>query len=197
MNSKNRKKVYFILTSSLVLILSIITTVFCQDQIPRDKYLMGPEQKLQIHVHIWGEVNKPGDYIVPDGTNVLELISEAGGPTQYADLSHVKVTREAESFFVSEKALLEIVNEAEQNRLTKDALKKTLKERFSQRVITINIKRYLADKNSIVPIPTLKPGDVVVIKQNIWYKWRTFVRIASEVAIIVSVYVWYLRAENN
>ena len=48
--------------------------------------------QLNIEVHIWGEVKRPGAYMVPEGTNVLQLISKAGGPTQFADLGRVEVT---------------------------------------------------------------------------------------------------------
>lgn len=47
--------------------------------------------QLNIEVHIWGEVKQPGAYMVPEGTNVVQLISRAGGPTQFADLSRVEV----------------------------------------------------------------------------------------------------------
>ena len=48
--------------------------------------------QLNIEVHIWGEVKQPGAYMVPEGTNVVQLISRAGGPTQFADLGRVEVT---------------------------------------------------------------------------------------------------------
>jgi hypothetical protein len=57
--------------------------------------LAGPmpcRAQLQVVVHIWGEVREPGEYHVPAGTNILELISKAGGPTEYANLGKVKVT---------------------------------------------------------------------------------------------------------
>jgi hypothetical protein len=50
------------------------------------------DSRLLIEVHVWGEVNKPGLYRVPDGSTVLDAISLAGGPTQFAALSKVKLT---------------------------------------------------------------------------------------------------------
>jgi len=179
-----------------VLFLLLTKVAISQEYKPREKYLLGTDQRLQIRVHIWGEVNKPGDYLVPDGTTVLELISAAGGPTEYANLTHVKLTKETNGFFVSEKALLDIVEEANQNRISKEALNKSLKERFSQRILDVDLTQYLNAADRVTPIPTLEPGDVVQVKKNIWHKWRTVVRIASEVAVIASVYVWYLRAEK-
>ncbi len=69
-----------------VLLFCSIMTVFI---------LAGPmpcRAQLQMVVHIWGEVREPGEYHVPAGTNILELISKAGGPTEYANLGKVKVT---------------------------------------------------------------------------------------------------------
>ncbi|MFH0777005.1 MAG: SLBB domain-containing protein [Candidatus Eisenbacteria bacterium] len=44
-------------------------------------------------VHIWGEVQKPGLYEVKDNTDLIELISNSGGPTEYADLRAVSLSR--------------------------------------------------------------------------------------------------------
>ena len=44
-----------------------------------------------IIVHVWGQVNNPGRFVVKDGTNLLDVISEAGGPTKYANLKKVYI----------------------------------------------------------------------------------------------------------
>ena len=51
------------------------------------------DEELLVPVSIWGEVEKPGFYNVPDRTDLAQLISYAGGPTEYANLSKVKLTR--------------------------------------------------------------------------------------------------------
>jgi len=59
----------------------------------KEEYFIDPAtQKLSIEVHLWGEVTRPGVYRVPLGTNVMELISQAGGPTEFSNLSKVKLT---------------------------------------------------------------------------------------------------------
>jgi len=65
---------------------------FAQEEAAEKKYYLGTEQELMIRVHIWGEVHTPGEYLVPDGTTVLDLISKAGGPTEYASLHKVRIT---------------------------------------------------------------------------------------------------------
>lgn len=54
------------------------------------------DSRLLIEIHVWGEVNKPGLYRIPDGSTVLDAISAAGGPTQYAALSRVRLSRPAD-----------------------------------------------------------------------------------------------------
>lgn len=54
--------------------------------------LQGSE-KLKIPAYVWGQVRSPGLYIVPDDTNLLTLISLAGGPTENAKLSQVRIVR--------------------------------------------------------------------------------------------------------
>ncbi|MBN2461001.1 MAG: SLBB domain-containing protein [Candidatus Cloacimonetes bacterium] len=54
--------------------------------------LTGTEQ-LKIKTYIWGQVRNPGLYIIPDNTNLLTLISSAGGPTENAKLTKVRIIR--------------------------------------------------------------------------------------------------------
>ncbi len=62
-----------------------------------DYFVPGEQEKeLMIIVHVWGEVNNPGRFIVRDGTNLLDIISEAGGPTRYASLNKVYLAHKGE-----------------------------------------------------------------------------------------------------
>ena len=54
---------------------------------------LGEGGELQIKVSIWGEVKLPGLYSIPDGTDLATLLSLAGGPSEGANLSCVKVIR--------------------------------------------------------------------------------------------------------
>jgi polysaccharide export outer membrane protein len=58
----------------------------------RDDFYLGQNQQLEIEVHVWGEVHSPGIYRVPDGSTVLDVISKAGGPTEFAALGRVRVS---------------------------------------------------------------------------------------------------------
>lgn len=62
------------------------------DRQSASKYILSSgSDALLMTVKIWGEVTKPGLYDVPIGTDLIELISAAGGPTTRASLSKIKV----------------------------------------------------------------------------------------------------------
>jgi hypothetical protein len=69
--------------------------------------LTGTEQ-LKIKTYIWGQVAKPGLYIVPDDTDLLTLISSAGGPTENANLKKVRIIRGTED---GEKVIIVNLND--------------------------------------------------------------------------------------
>jgi len=143
----------------------------------KDQYIVSEEQKLQIAVHIWGEVNRPGQYIVQDGTNVLELISLAGGPTEYSKLSDIKLTRQ----------YIDQATPQKYNNLNNRAF-------VRKRLIKIDLKKYL-EKETSQSIPILQPGDVIKINRNIWSKWQTAIRVVSQLAIVVQAIYFYSRIE--
>jgi polysaccharide export outer membrane protein len=58
---------------------------------------LGDEDELMIKIFIWGQVGLPGVYEVPDGTDLIAALSLAGGPTDHAKLSEVKIIRSSEN----------------------------------------------------------------------------------------------------
>lgn len=48
---------------------------------------------VMMQVNIWGFVEKPGRYEVPATTDLIQLISLAGGPQLYSKMEKVKITR--------------------------------------------------------------------------------------------------------
>jgi len=127
----------------------------------KEEFYMDAGQRLLIEVHVWGEVNNPGMYRVPDGSTVLELISRAGGPTQYAALSRVRLSSKAGD------------------------------KRSNQK---INIDKYL-NSTKDVDIPSLKPGDTVMIPRNARFFWKDAISFVADLAVIVNVY--YLISRNK
>lgn len=60
---------------------------------PQYYVYLGANRELQIDVQIWGKIAKPGLYSVPKTTDIIGLISFAGGPVDGADLKKVKIIR--------------------------------------------------------------------------------------------------------
>lgn len=58
-------------------------------------YYYGQGQGVQIDINLWGEVKKTGKMIVPYTTDIISLISLAGGPTSNAKLDEVRIIRYA------------------------------------------------------------------------------------------------------
>ncbi len=156
-------------------------------QIPKESYLIGEEKNLEIIVHIWGEVRQGGEKRVPDGTNILELISIAGGPTEYSNLASVVLYSKQNTHLSAGETSYadEGLDKFIQNDIEK--LRKSGK-------VEINIKKYL-EKSKANYLPRLLPGDVVHVKRNVWYKWQTLFRVASQLAIVAQVWYWYNRSD--
>lgn len=166
-----------------------------QDTTRASQYILGTEEKLEMIVHIWGEVKSPGEYRVSYDTNVLELISKAGGPTSYANLSKVRLTRESGQWHLNPEDLKRLVVESKAGRIDGDKIEQSLQTHFAKRALIYDLSQYIKERKSLELPPTLHPGDLVFVPQNGWFKWRELVRVAHEVAVIASVYVWYLRSK--
>jgi hypothetical protein len=55
---------------------------------------LGTENELLFEISVWGQVARPGQYAVPDGSTIIDVLSEAGGPTPDAKLKHVRILRD-------------------------------------------------------------------------------------------------------
>ena len=152
---------------------------------PKDKYHLGEEKNLEIIVHVWGEVKTPGEKRVFDGTNILELISKAGGPTEYSDLSKVLLFRD-------QQIKIPYQNQKKFSQGEEAFILENYRQLEKMGQTEIDINKYLkAGKSGL--LPPLFPGDVVQVRRNIWYKWQTAIKVFSQVAIIAQVWYWYTR----
>jgi len=187
------RKILLSLLAGGIIIIFFKYSVYSQEnteqrvQFPKENYLIGEETNLEIIVHVWGEVRQPGEKRVPDGTNILELISKAGGPTEFSDLSKVLL-------FSNQKLHLSPGEKASLNNKHDKFILKDLDELHRTGKVQIDINKYL-EKGKSQYLPRLLPGDVVNVKRNVWHKWQTFIRVASQIALIAQVWYWYSRIE--
>lgn len=126
---------------SAILSLLFITPFVLQAQIESDitsrmagsataaYYYVAKPGELTIQVNLWGAVARPGRYEVSNKTDLIQLLSFAGGPLNNAKLSEIRVTRLSgrdsettrQSFFVSLDDL-DKVNEEEIRLLPGDTI---------------------------------------------------------------------------
>jgi len=146
----------------------------------KERYFLGDEQKLEMIVHVFGEVARSGEYRVADDTNVLELISKAGGPTEFSKLSNVRLTR-----------VQPLLQSSNRNGIDNSNGSFDSNYKLGKRVIKINLDKYLKEgKGSLL---TLQPGDVVFVPRNNWFRWRSVVAVARDLSVIASIYFWVIR----
>jgi len=67
------------------------------DQNRAAQYFLGSQDQVTMAVNIWGFVNKPGQYMVPYDTDLISLLSYAGGPREEAKIKDIKVVRPAKT----------------------------------------------------------------------------------------------------
>jgi NADH:ubiquinone oxidoreductase subunit F (NADH-binding) len=56
-------------------------------------YYIAKPSELSMQVNIWGFVRNPGRYEIPTTTNLVQLLSYAGGPLEDGIIDNVKITR--------------------------------------------------------------------------------------------------------
>ncbi len=65
-----------------------------QEESSAARYILpGTRTTVRMEINLWGEVSRPGIYVVPEDIDIVALISSAGGPTQNAKLEYVKIIR--------------------------------------------------------------------------------------------------------
>lgn len=131
-------------------------------------------------VHIIGEVQKPGEYRVGDQTDLLQLLSKAGGPTPFSRLSSVTVRRLApEPTAVAGQMAVTLANRTPHSE-----------------IFHVNLERVMHDQSAMPP-PILKPGDVVLVPKNAWHQWKDIAAVGRDLSFIASAYFLYLRAHQK
>ena len=141
-------------------------------------------EKLKMNVYILGRVNKPGLYLVPDDTDFLTLLALAGGPTEDAKLTKIRIVRpvntsvdnysEAKIVWINFKKYMETAD----NRFLAT---NSQTSRVIDEVTGIENETTLYDLR-------LQPGDTIVVSGTIFYAFSKVADFLSKAAIALSVY---------
>jgi hypothetical protein len=130
------------------------------------QYYLGTSDELLIPVNIWGFVQKPGQYMVPDNTDLVALLSFAGGPNENARLNEIRIIR----------------NDPKRGNL----------------VYKIDVKKFVETADQRL-IPTLRPGDTIIVNGTTFHWISKFFDFVSKLAILVQFYYMFMMADyyNN
>src|SRR5574341_949739 len=70
------------------------------------QYYLGDQNEVLIKVNIWGYGRRPGQYMVPKDTDLISLISFAGGPLDQARMKKIKIIRSSSPAVTSNGAMI-------------------------------------------------------------------------------------------
>jgi len=162
------------------------------------QYFLGQQDELLIKVNIWGFVRKPGQYLVPKDTDLISLISFAGGPLEQAKIKKVKIIRATEQ--PAGAASQSGNGRLNQNDLmlasrSNSVLTETSRP-AAQQVIEVNIKKYLASGRPDL-IPDLRPGDTIVVPGSTLHFVGKAMDFAAKFAVVAQIYFWVAVADRR
>jgi protein involved in polysaccharide export with SLBB domain len=100
---------------------------------------------VNIEVNLWGFVRYPGRYRVPINTTFMDLMTYAGGPIEDSDLEEIRILRNTTS-----------------PDLKPELIKLNYNDLMWEEKISSKPKQN----------PLLKPGDVVIVKEDRKYTFR-------------------------
>lgn len=121
-------------------------------------FVFGSSEGVNIEVSLWGYVSKPGLYKIPHTTDLISLISLAGGPRENARLDDVRIIR--------------LISNPENNSV-------------EERIITVNIEEFI-EKGDRTLIPVLKPGDVVVMTGSAYTVLVNFMSVVRDISLVLN-----------
>lgn len=134
------------------------------------QYYLGSSDELLMKVNIWGFVRNPGQYLVPTDTDLISLISFAGGPAEEAKIKNIKLIRATGH------------NGTNGNGSFK-------------KVINVNVEKYIKTGNDDL-IPALLPDDTIVISGSTLHFVGKFFDFAAKLAVVAQIYFWVQVANN-
>lgn len=138
-------------------------------QLPRfdgaARYYLGDRDQILININVWGYVQKPGQYLVPRKTDLISLISFAGGPREGANLSEVTIVRAGR-----------IETDTGTGQNGKDG---------KVPILTVDIKHSL-QSGEVSKIPLLQAGDTVMLSESGGSKFQKFLGFNSILSVIAA-----------
>jgi SLBB domain len=162
------------------------------------QYYLGDQDELLIKVNIWGFVRRPGQYMVPKDTDLISLISFAGGPLDQAKMKKIKIIRSSVPAATSSGATMG-ANASDMmlaSPVARGGAALNTPSTPAQQVIEVNVKKYLVTGQQSL-IPELQPGDTIVISGGTLQFVGKALDFVSKFAVIAQIYFWVDVANNR
>ncbi len=159
---KHIKMTHYLLFSFLVLF-STTEGLWGQESTmsPNDqpsRYVVGTEEQMVLPVNVLGNVRRPGQYLVPFRTDLISVIAYAGGFSENAKITEIKIVR---STSVESK---------------KDVA----------RVIKLDLKKYF-EKGDKTQIPQIMPDDTIIVTGTARQKLNTFMNFVRDILVFAQL----------
>ena len=142
------------------------------------QYILGDRDEILMNVNVWGYVLKPGQYLVPRHTDLITLISFAGGPREGANLGTVRIIRESTTALTNGNA--------------RNGHEKKVP------ILTVNVNDHIK-KGKPGALPVLRAGDTVIITESSGHKFQKvlgFNSVFGVVATLASIAIIVDRLSN-
>jgi hypothetical protein len=97
--SKIKNRLYLIISFLYLVPITGVAQVTTPvvDQPRPSQYFIGSRDQVLMAINVWGFVIKPGQYMVPYNTDLISLLSFAGGPREEAKIKNIRIIRIAEN----------------------------------------------------------------------------------------------------
>ncbi len=160
------------------------------------QYFLGAQDELLMRVNIWGFVRKPGQYMVPTDTDLISLISFAGGPVEQAKVKAIKVVRTHDAALNTTSAEQGVAAGVNQSPGAAGAKLGEKPKAGLARVLMVDVKKYLKTGDRQL-IPALQPGDTIVVEGSAFNTVNKVLDFASKIAVFGQIYFWVAVANNR
>jgi len=137
------------------------------------RYILGSRDELLIKVNILGYIERPGQYLVPQNTDMISLIAFAGGFERGANLKNIHMLRD--------KTQVEYFSSTD--RTNNNGY------RDSDISFKINFEDYLSSGGKKT-LPTLYPGDTIIVSRTFGQGIKEGLGFISAFAILAQMAFW-------